>query len=55
MSNKQPISTFLGIAAGLVLATNAHAVIINVPADQGTIQLGIDAAVNGDVVIVAEG
>ncbi len=25
MSNKQPISTFLGIAAAVVLATNSHA------------------------------
>ena len=36
MSNKQPISTFLGIAAGLVLATNSHAADINVPADEAT-------------------
>ncbi len=25
MSNRQPISTFLGIAAAVVLATNSHA------------------------------
>ncbi len=30
MSNKQPISTFLGIAAAVVLATNVHAATINV-------------------------
>ena len=29
--SKQPISTFLGIAAGLVLASNGSAAIINVP------------------------
>ncbi len=54
MSN-QPISTFLGIAAAVVLATNAHAAIINVPGDQPTIQAGINAAVNGDEVVVATG
>ncbi len=55
MSNQQPISTFLGIAAAVVLATNSHAADINVPGDQPTIQAGINAAVNGDVVIVAQG
>ncbi len=55
MSNKQPISTFLGIAAAVVLAATGHAADINVPGDQPTIQAGILAAVNGDVVIVAQG
>jgi len=35
--------------------SNAWSATINVPADQGTIQLGIDAAVNGDEVLVANG
>ena len=44
----------------LVLATSiavsiAHAAIINVPADQPTIQAGINAASNGDSVLVAPG
>ena len=52
---QQPISTFLGIAAGLVLATDAHAADINVPGDQPTIQAGINAAVKGDEVVVAIG
>ncbi len=55
MNTKQPISTFLGIAAAVVLATNSHAADINVPGDQPTIQAGINIANPGDVVIVAQG
>ncbi|MCH8825269.1 MAG: hypothetical protein IH984_17370, partial [Planctomycetes bacterium] len=50
--------TVLILAAAFILATNtgsAQADIINVPADQPTIQSGIDAAVNGDEVVVAQG
>ncbi len=51
---QQPISTFLGIAAGLVLAGNAAAGIINVGSGD-SIQAAIDAAVDGDEIIVAPG
>ena len=49
------IPTRLGIAAGLLLAADAAAGIINVPGDQPTIQAGIDAAADGDEVVVADG
>ncbi len=39
----------------LTFAATTQAANINVPADQSTIQAGINAAVNGDVVIVADG
>ncbi len=57
MSNRQPISTFLRIAAGLVLATNARAAVISVPADFGTIQaaIGDPGTVAGDEIVVAPG
>ena len=41
---QQPTSTFLGIAAAVVLAANAHAADIKVPGDQAAIQAGIVAA-----------
>jgi len=44
------------LAAVIVLAVStAQADIINVPGDQPTIQAGIDAAVDGDEVVVADG
>jgi hypothetical protein len=43
------------IASLLFAASPAHADTINVPGDQPTIQAGIDAAVNGDDVVVAPG
>jgi len=39
----------------LVFITCLYSTIINIPADQPTIQAGIDAAVAGDTVLVAEG
>ena len=51
----QPISTFLGIAAAVVLAANASAATINVPGDFATIQAAIADAgtVAGDEIVVA--
>lgn len=43
------------LAFGLLFPTLARADVINVPADQPTIQAGIDAASDGDEVVVAMG
>ncbi len=54
MSNKQPISTFRGIAAAVVLAANSSATVINVgPGD--SIQAAISGASDGDEIILAPG
>ncbi len=45
----------ISIAALALLAPVASAVIINIPGDYATIQEGIDAAQNGDTVLVARG
>jgi len=51
--------TTLGLATWIVVtlavAPPASAAVINVPADQPTIQAGIDAAASGDSVVVAPG
>jgi hypothetical protein len=43
------------IFAFFILSTFLTATIINIPADQPTIQAGIDAAVDGDTVLVQLG
>jgi len=43
------------VAAILLTVSTAEAAIINVPGDEPTIQAGIDAAMNGDEVVVAQG
>ncbi len=49
------IYVIISIAALVFLAPAASAVIINIPGDYPTIQEGIDAAQNGDTVLVAPG
>ncbi|MCP4412163.1 MAG: hypothetical protein GY808_06300, partial [Gammaproteobacteria bacterium] len=39
----------------ILIFTSSFAGIINVPADQSTIQAGINAAINGDTILVADG
>ncbi|MEW6746638.1 MAG: DUF6531 domain-containing protein [Planctomycetota bacterium] len=46
---------FLFLVTGALLATSTQAAVIDVPGDQPTIRAGIDAAVNGDTVLVAPG
>ena len=55
MQKSQASIGILAFVGGLLLTNSAHSEIINVPADQPTIQAGIDAASNGDEVIVAPG
>lgn len=59
-SRRETSLTLLAIAAVLVLATSSTGTygggcVINVPADQPTIQAAIDAAVDGCEVVVAPG
>ena len=49
------VSPFVTITIGLLLSASTQADIINVPADQPTIQAGINAASDGDEIIVAPG
>jgi hypothetical protein len=50
-----PRAPFLALALVLSLLASAQATIINVPADQATVQAGIDVAGTGDTVLVAPG
>ena len=49
----RPISTITVLS--ITLSTIAHAATINVPADHPTIQQAIDAAINGDEIVIAQG
>ena len=53
MTTRHSAAVTVLLAAAVVPVANA--VIINVPGDQPTIQAGINAAVNGDEVVVADG
>jgi len=51
MNKAKPFLIFFLLSTSTIVS----AAIIHVPADQPTIQAGIDAAVNGDTVLVADG
>lgn len=55
-NSTRPVRTLLGllIIAALAIAP-AHADTLHVPGDYATIQAAVDAAVNGDVVEIADG
>ena len=55
MKSRQPGKTLFFIFIACFLSSFLSATIINVPADYGTIQLGINAAANGDTVLVQPG
>ena len=55
MTNNRVFKISLIILSLVLTWTQVHAAIINVPADQPTIQAGIDAAKAGDTVLVADG
>jgi hypothetical protein len=48
-------ATVCGACCALASCVQLHATIINIPGDQPAIQAGINAAVNGDTVLVAPG
>ncbi len=50
-----PLTSLLLLTAFLFMGTTARGNTIDIPADEPTIQAGIDAAANGDTVLVASG
>ena len=47
--------TLVSIASFLIITNTVFATTINIPADYSTIQEGIDAAVDGDIIEIAQG
>ncbi len=55
MTNKRVLIIPLIVLSLVFIYSHVHAAIINVPADQPTIQSGIDVSKDGDTVLVADG
>ena len=49
------VALFAAVCVFMAAINSAHAVVIDVPGDQATIQAGINAAANGDTVLVGPG
>jgi len=55
MKSQSRIIKILGIVFAIIICSNAMAATINVPGDHATIQAAINAATNGDIVLIQPG